>query len=137
MPETLPTYALVMIEQIRKIRDFFALSWSIFADLVTNVYCFTLMGPSVIGMHFSKFFISRTHPLSCMFPHTQLYHYCIYVLQVIVFPQVFCFHTSVGKDLQCSYSYQGRIQDFYDGVSISKKPQEYIGLISFDQLLTI
>ena len=32
---------------------------------------------------------------------------------------------------------QGRIQDFYDGVSISKKLQEYIGLISFDHLLTI
>ena len=32
--------------------------------------------------------------------------------------------------------FQGRIQDFYDGVSISKKLQEYIA-ISFDQLMTM
>ena len=32
---------------------------------------------------------------------------------------------------------QGRIQDFYDGVFISKNLQEHIGLISFDQLQKI
>ena len=59
------------------------------------------------------------------------------VISVVLFSKSDDFRFADFNDSsKLSNTGQGRIQDFYNGVSISKKLQEYIG-ISSDQLLTI